>query len=58
MARASKNANVRFFEVKGADHFDVLAPTNRLIAERILQDTERSCNLAFTEQEVNKLFAK
>jgi acetyl esterase/lipase len=58
MAKSSKNPNVRFFEVKGADHFNVLAPTNRLIADKILRDTEPRCRLSFTEEEVNKPFAK
>jgi Fe-S cluster assembly iron-binding protein IscA/alpha/beta superfamily hydrolase len=58
MARSSKNPNVRFFEIKGADHFDLLATTNRLIAARILQDTGPKCSLSFTEAELNKSFAK
>jgi Fe-S cluster assembly iron-binding protein IscA/alpha/beta superfamily hydrolase len=58
MARASRNAKVQFFEVKGTDHFGVLAPTNRLIAGKLLADTGPTCGLAFTEEEVNKPFAK
>jgi Fe-S cluster assembly iron-binding protein IscA/alpha/beta superfamily hydrolase len=58
MARTSKNPKVRFFEVKGADHFNVLSPTNRLIAERILKDTGPECGLAFTEDEINGPFSK
>jgi Fe-S cluster assembly iron-binding protein IscA/pimeloyl-ACP methyl ester carboxylesterase len=58
MARSSKNPKVRFFEIKGADHFGVLAPTNRLIAERIQRDTGPTCGLAFTEEELNKPFTK
>jgi Fe-S cluster assembly iron-binding protein IscA len=58
MARSSKNPNVRFFEVKGANHFSTLAPTNRLIADKILQDAGPACRLAFTEEEVSKPFAK
>ena len=44
--------------VKGANHFDVLATTNRLIAEKILRDTGPTCNLSFTEAELNKPFAR
>jgi Fe-S cluster assembly iron-binding protein IscA/alpha/beta superfamily hydrolase len=58
MARASKNPHVHLYEVKGADHFNVLAPTNRLIAEKILADTGPTCRLAFTEEELNRLFAR
>jgi iron-sulfur cluster assembly accessory protein len=58
MARSSKNPKVQFFEVSGANHFAVLAPTNRLIAEKILRDTGPTCRLAFTAEEVNKPFVK
>jgi iron-sulfur cluster assembly accessory protein len=54
MARSSKNPNVRFFEIKNADHFDLLGPTNRKIAAKILQDAGPKCRLAFTEEELNK----
>lgn len=34
LQKASTNPKLRFLPVAGADHFDVLAPVNRLIAER------------------------
>jgi dipeptidyl aminopeptidase/acylaminoacyl peptidase len=58
MARSSKNERVRFFEVRGANHFSVLAPTNRLIAEKVLKDTGPTCNLSFTAEDLNKPFKK
>jgi acetyl esterase/lipase len=58
LARTSKNPKVRFFDVAGTDHFSILAPTNRLIAERILGDTGPTCNLAFSEAELNKLLPR
>ena len=58
MARISDNPKVRFLPVKGATHFSVLAPTTRLIAEKILRDDGDSCNLTFTEEEVSKPFTK
>jgi Fe-S cluster assembly iron-binding protein IscA/alpha/beta superfamily hydrolase len=58
MARVSKNPKVRFFEIKGANHFNILAPTNRLVAERVVADTGPTCNLAFTQDELNKPFAR
>jgi len=58
MARVSKNPKVRFLQVRGANHFNVLAPTSRLVAEKILRDVGPSCNLAFSEEEVRKPFAK
>lgn len=58
MATSSKNARAHFFEVKGASHFSILSPVNRLIAEKILHDDGAECNLAFTEAELNKPFGK
>jgi dipeptidyl aminopeptidase/acylaminoacyl peptidase len=58
MARATNNANVRFLPVRGANHFSLLAPTNRLIAEKVLRDNGPTCNLAFTEEEVSRPFAR
>jgi len=54
----SKNSLVKFYAVKKTDHFAILGPANRLIAERILRDTGAKCELSFTEEELNKLFAK
>ena len=39
MRRTSTNPNLHFHEVPGKSHFSVLAPTNRLIAAKILKDT-------------------
>jgi acetyl esterase/lipase len=58
MSRSIKNPNAHFLAVNGANHFSILAPTNRLIAEKILRDDGSTCNLAFTEQELSKHFGK
>jgi dienelactone hydrolase len=58
MARSSSNPKVHFFEVRGADHFSILAPTNRLIADKILRDKGRVCNLSFAAEVLSKPFAK
>jgi dipeptidyl aminopeptidase/acylaminoacyl peptidase len=58
MARTSTNPQVHFFQVRGATHFSTLAPTTRLIADKILRDDGPACNLSFTEEEVSKPFAK
>jgi hypothetical protein len=49
---------VQFFPVRGATHFSILVPTTRLIADKILRDDGATCNLAFTEDEVNRPFVK
>jgi dipeptidyl aminopeptidase/acylaminoacyl peptidase len=58
MARKSTNPKAHFIEIKGADHFTDLAPTNELIAKKILQDTGETSNLTFSADEVNQNFAK
>jgi len=58
MERASINPKIRFHPVKGADHVTVLAPTTRLIAGKILRDDGQTTNIAFTEEELNRPFAK
>jgi dipeptidyl aminopeptidase/acylaminoacyl peptidase len=58
MARASKGPNAHFVPVRGANHFSVLAPATRLIADKVLRDDGPTCNLSFTEEEMAKLFGK
>lgn len=40
MQAATKNPNLRWFEVKGASHFDVLAPANALLAKKLSAEGE------------------
>jgi dipeptidyl aminopeptidase/acylaminoacyl peptidase len=58
MSRNSSNSKVHFFLVEGANHFDILAPTNRLIAAKILRDDGPECNIAFTAGELSAPFTK
>jgi hypothetical protein len=55
MARASTNPQVHFVPVTGANHFNLLAPTTKLIAEKILRDDGPTSHLSFTEDEVTKV---
>ena len=58
MQRASTNPKAQFFPVRGANHFSVLAPVNKLIAQKITADTGTEPNLTFTEAELNGLFGR
>jgi pimeloyl-ACP methyl ester carboxylesterase len=58
MSRASTNPQAHFLRANGADHFSILAPTNQLIARKILKDDGANSNLSFTEEEVSRLFGK
>lgn len=53
MSRSNTNPKVTFVKVRGADHFSVLAPLNRLLAQKILADTGPTCAITLTEDEAN-----
>jgi acetyl esterase/lipase len=46
----NRNPLVEFLPVKGKDHFSVIAPYSRSIAEQILKDTGTTPNFAFPER--------
>jgi acetyl esterase/lipase len=56
MEKASGNPNAHFIEVQGSNHFAILAPTNEIIAEKILQDIGADSNLSLSADEANKAF--
>lgn len=41
MMRTNTNPNVRFFTLAKADHFNILAPTTKLLARKIATDDGR-----------------
>jgi len=47
-----------FCRVSGADHFSILAPTTRLIAESVLREDGPVTHLAFSEKDLNQLFGR
>ena len=55
MAHDSKNPLIRFYPIEGFTHFSILAPTNELIATKILRDDGPTTEIAFSEQELNAL---
>ena len=57
LARAN-NPLVHCYTVRGASHFSTLAPVTRLIASQVRADEGPKTNIAFTEKELNDLFAK
>ncbi len=54
LKRASKNPLVHFHPVKGKDHFSVLAPMTKLIAEKIALDTGPQSSIEFSGGEIAK----
>src|SRR5262249_27070067 len=58
MANPPPNLKLRFLPVRCTTQFSILAPLTGLIASKVVQDTGPTCNLTFTEQEVNNLFGR
>jgi dienelactone hydrolase len=54
MKRGNTNPKVTFLTVRGADHFNVLAPLNRVVAQKILADTGPACDIALTAAEADQ----
>ena len=51
MDRKTDKQHLHFLTVSGADHFSILAPINRLLAQNILSDTGPTCSITLTEAE-------
>lgn len=58
LSGASTNSQIHFHPVKGAGHFDLLAPITRLAANKIVNDTGPSCNIAFSENQLTAAMRK
>jgi hypothetical protein len=58
MIQVSRNPNIRFFEVQGANHFSILVPANRIIANKIVQESRGGPPVGFTVQELNQAFGR
>lgn len=54
MERATSNPKLHFHEVGWANHFNILAPVNELLAQKILADTGRECSIELTDMELQK----
>lgn len=52
----SKNPALHFVPVAGSDHFELLSPTNRLIAKKLVQSARGGPELALTQAEVVSAF--
>jgi dipeptidyl aminopeptidase/acylaminoacyl peptidase len=58
LERASNNPLVHFHLVKGANHFSLIAPLTRLLANKILLDDGATTNLAFSGPELDRVMAR
>jgi len=58
LTMASRNRTVHFNPVRGGDHFNILAPVNRLLAAKVLSDEGQECNITVSVPEVPKVGPK
>jgi acetyl esterase/lipase len=56
MKERSKNPLIGFYLINNGDHFNILAPINRKIADRILKDEGPKTNIGFAPDEFAGLF--
>lgn len=55
MQKYSSNAQIRFLPVPRATHFSILAPTTKLIAQKIVKDNGAQTDIAFSQAELDGL---
>jgi acetyl esterase/lipase len=53
LARVNKNSSIHFHAVSGGNHFSIIRPVTRLIAKKILEDTDPSPKIAFSEKDLS-----
>lgn len=56
MRAANTNPNIRFMQIDNASHFSVLAPTNEIIARRILADGNDAVAFELSADEIQAAF--
>lgn len=58
MLQASKNDKINGYVIEDADHFSVLAPITRVLAQKILADTGAEPNISITQEELDAAMAQ
>ncbi len=58
MEAATENENIHCYVMEGQDHFSVLAPATRLVAQKILEDTGDEVNISITQEELEEAMKK
>ena len=53
MEAATQNENFHCYVIDDADHFSVLAPVTRMLAQKILADTGAEPNISITQEELD-----
>lgn len=58
MEAATENDNLHGYVMENADHFSVLAPITRVVAQKILADTGAEPNISITQEELEAAMAQ
>ena len=58
LSNSSPNPEVHYYLVKGANHFSVIAPLTRRIASKVVADSGPKSNIAFTQDELDRLMGR
>lgn len=58
MEAATENENLHCYVMENADHFSVLAPITRVLAQKILADTGAEPNISITQEELEAAMAQ
>ena len=54
MEEASENNNIHCYVIEGADHFSVLGPATRVVAQKIVEDTDSGSAIVITQRELDE----
>lgn len=57
IGRFAKKEHIPFtvYTIPNADHFNIIAPVTEMIAQKILLDTGKDCNIAFSKDDIAKI---
>ncbi|MCP1224712.1 prolyl oligopeptidase family serine peptidase [Sebaldella sp. S0638] len=57
MKKIAKENNIPLYiyDIKGGDHFNIITPVTKIIAEKILNDTGEKANITFTKEDIAKI---
>ncbi len=50
-----KNLPLYIYEIKGADHFNIISPVTEMIAQKIVEDTAEKVNISFSERDIQEI---
>ncbi len=58
LSNTSPNPEVHYDLVKGANHFSIIAPLTKLLAAKVVADSGPKSNIAFTQDEMDRLMGR